>query len=396
MKRTPTISLVVRREIDERLRGRLVWIMTVVMALSVVALIVIPALVKGRAEPTSIGLVGPTAQALQPALEDAAATAQVEIEVVDITDDATARSDIEDGTLGVALEIDGGSAAAVVKRELSPTIEALLRSVLNEENTRQLLTSAGVSSSTIQQAMTPIPFSTVAISPPPEDRAARSIAAIAAGLLLYMSLVLYGTIVANGVAQEKTSRTAEVLLGAVQPRQLMTGKVAGVGLVGLGQLAIAVGAGLIANAAVKGAQIPSTVWRLLPSILLWFLLGYTLYSFAYAAAGAIVARQEEVQFATLPIIIVLVAGFLITYAAIASPSAWWLRVLSFIPPFTPILMTVRIALGHVPAWDIVLGIMVMLVSIYATVHVAARIYSAFLVRGGARPSWRAALRLHEE
>jgi len=118
---------------------------------------------------------------------------------------------------------------------------------------------------------------------------------------LYLSLGIYGAAVASGVAQEKTSRIAEVLLAAVRPSQLLAGKVVGIGVCGAGQLAIAVVAGLLANAAVQSAVIPSTVWALLPAILLWFVLGYALYAFAYAAAGALVGRQEEVQFVTLPI-----------------------------------------------------------------------------------------------
>jgi ABC-2 type transport system permease protein len=227
-------------------------------------------------------------------------------------------------------------------------------------------------------------------------RAARSAAALAAGLLLYVSLAIYAAAVANGVAQEKTSRTAEVLLAAVEPRQLLTGKVVGIGLVGLGQLALAVCAGLIANAAVHGAQIPGTVWLLLPAILLWFLLGFAFYAFASAAGGALVARQEEVQFISLPLMMPLVAGFMLVYAAIASPSAWWIQLLSFLPPLAPVLMPARIALGHTPAWQVALDALVMLVAVYALARLAARIYAPALVRGGARLNWRAALRLRDQ
>lgn len=142
-----------------------------------------------------------------------------------------------------------------------------------------------------------------------------------------------------------------------------------------------------------GEEIPSTVLVLLPAILLWFLLGFALYSFVFAAAGAMVARQEEVQFATLPIGLPLIGGFLLVYAAIATPDAWWIRLLSFFPPFAPILMPARIALGHVSAGEIVLDVLVMVASVYGMARLAARIYAGALVRGGARLGWRAALRL---
>jgi ABC-2 type transport system permease protein len=213
---------------------------------------------------------------------------------------------------------------------------------------------------------------------------------------LYLSLGIYGAAVASGVAQEKTSRVAEVLLAAVRPSQLLAGKVVGIGVCGVGQLAIAVVAGLIANAAVQSAVIPATVWVLLPAILLWFVLGYALYAFAFAAAGALVARQEEVQFVTLPIGMPIIGGFLLTYAAIAAPSAWWVRLLSFLPPLAPILMPARLALGGVAAWEMPVDVLIMVVAVYGMVRLAARIYAPALVRGGARLSWSAALRLRQE
>jgi ABC-2 type transport system permease protein len=395
MKRIPTTRLVMKREIEERLQSRLIRAMTAFTALGVVLIIVIPAIVRQPAKPTVVGLVGSSAQALGPTLRRAATEARVEVRIVDVASAEAARTEVRDGTLAIALSVGEHSAVAEVKETLSPTIAALLRSTLNLAHLDQVLGEAGVPPPAVRRALTPVPFSTTALQPPPPDRAARSVAALAAGLLLYLSLGLYAAAVANGVAQEKTSRTAEVLLAAVRPRQLMTGKVVGIGLVGLGQLAVAVAAGLVANAVVHRAEIPSTVWLLLPSILVWFVLGFALYSFAYAAAAATVARQEEVQFVTLPIGLPLIAGFLLTYAAIASPSAWWIRLLSFLPPLTPILMPARIALGHVAGWEIALAVLIMLASIYGTARLAARIYAGAIVRGGARLGWRAALRLEQ-
>jgi ABC-2 type transport system permease protein len=212
---------------------------------------------------------------------------------------------------------------------------------------------------------------------------------------LYISLMLYGGAVATGVAQEKTSRMAEVLLAAVRPSQLLTGKVLGIGLTGMGQLAIAVIAGLVANAAVQSANIPSIVWALLPAMLLWFVLGYALYAFAYAAAGALVGRQEEVGFVGLPLSFPIIGGFLLVYAAIASPYAWWIQLLSFLPPLAPILMPARLALGSVAWWEMPVAVLLTLLAVYGMARLAARIYAPALVHGGARLSWGAALRLRQ-
>ena len=385
-----------QREASERLRSRLFWVLTGVTMLGVVALIVVPALVSGSAKPTVIGLVGRPAQALGPSIEHTAAAAKVAVRVVPVADGPAARSALRRGSIAVALSVAPDGARAEVRQSLSTTIASLLRATVDAASVRERLRQAGVPLEKVIPALTPVLFTTRALEPEPPNRAARSAAALAAGLLLYVSLAIYAAAVAGGVAQEKTSRTAEVLLATVEPRQLLTGKVVGIGVCGLGQIAIAACAGLIANAAVHGTQIPRTVWLLLPAIVLWFVLGFAFYAFASAAGGALVARQEEVQFISLPLMMPLVAGFMLVYAAIASPSAWWIQLLSFLPPLAPVLMPARIALGHTPAWQVALDVVVMLVAIYALVRLAARIYAPALVRGGARIGWRSALRLRDQ
>jgi ABC-2 type transport system permease protein len=404
VSRLATMRLVAQREITERLRSRLIWVMTALTTLLVVALIVIPALVRQPSKPTVVGLVGPSAQALGPALQATARVAKVDIMIVDVANSALARSQLQKGSLDVALSVGAHAAVAEVRgsvgsfqvQTLAPTLQALLQATVNAAHQRHVLSAAGVPLATIRAALAPVPFSTTALKPPPADQAARDAAALAAGFLLYLSLGAYGAAVASGVAQEKTTRVAEVLLTTVRPSQLLAGKVAGIGVCGLAQLGIAVVAGLIANAAVQSTVIPSTVWVLLPAILLWFVLGYALYAFAFAAAGALVGRQEEVQFVSLPIGLPIIGGFLLTYAAIASPGAWWIRVLSFLPPLAPILMPARLALGSVAAWEMPVAVLITLGAVYGMVRLAARIYAPALVRGGARLSWRAALLLQQE
>lgn len=393
MRSGSIIRLVAGREISERLQGRLIRVMTIVTALFVVAAITIPSLVKGSSTPTTIGLVGPAAQALAPALERTASAAKAKVTVSDVADDAVARSELNNGRLDVALSVGAGSARAEVEESLSPTIRGVLAATVDEVHLREALAAAGIPVAKVAQALAPVPLTTSALKPQPSDQSARDVAALAAALLMYLSLSLYGTAVANGVAQEKTSRTAEVLLAAVRPRQLLAGKVIGIGLTGLGQLAIAALAGLIANAAIHSTKIPGSIWVLLPAFLVCFLAGFALYAFAFAAAGALVSRQEEVQFVTLPIGMPLLIGYLLVYAAIASPNATWLKVASFLPPLTATLMPARIALGHIAWWELPLAALIMVASIYGMVRLAARIYAAALIRGGARVGWRAALRL---
>jgi ABC-2 type transport system permease protein len=392
VSRGGAIRLIAEREIRERVSGRVTRIVTVATAILVVAGITIPALVKSSASSTKIGLVGRRSQALAPALERAANAATVTVRLSDVAGLATARTLLDAGKLDVAIDVGTSSATIEVKQSLSAGTRAVIAAAVDEAHFRTALATAGVPLAKVLPAVTPVPLATVVLKPQPADQDARYVAAIFVGLLMYVAIALYGNAVATGVAQEKTSRTAEVLLSAVKPEQLLVGKVVGIGLVGLGQLAIAGIAGLLANAAVHSAKIPGSVWVLMPAFLAFFVAGFALYAFALAAAGALVARQEEVQSATLPIIMPLPIGYVITFLAVGSPNATWLRVISWLPPLTPTLMPARIALGTVDWWEYPLVAGIMLASIYAIVRAASAVYAGGLLRGGERLAWWTALR----
>jgi ABC-2 type transport system permease protein len=392
VKRGGAIRLIAEREVRERVGGRVTRIVTVLTAILVVAAIAIPALVKSSASSTKIGLVGSRSQALAPALERAAKAAKVTVRLSDIAGVAAARALLDAGKLDVAVDAGASSATIVVKQSLSAETRAVIAAAVDEAHFRTALAKAGVPLAKVLPAVTPVPLTTVVLKPQPADQSGRYVAAIFVGLLMYLAITLYGSAVATGVAQEKTSRTAEVLLSAVRPQQLLVGKVVGIGPVGLAQLAIAVVAGLLTNAAVHSAKIPGSVWVLMPAFLAFFIAGFALYAFALAAAGALIARPEEVQSATLPLIVPLPIGYVLTFVAVSSPHATWLRVISWLPPLTPTLMPARIALGAVDWWEYPLVTVIMLASIYGTVRAASAAYAGGLLRGGERLTWRMALR----
>jgi ABC-2 type transport system permease protein len=396
MSRSSTIRLIAWREISERIQSKFTRVMTVLTALLVVAGIAIPSLIKsgGSSGPTHIALVGPEMQALAPALQRTAQAAKVSVKLTDaVYNQALIKSQLDSGELDVAIGFQSARLEVAVKQSLDPTIRAVIQSTVDSAHLRSALKQAGIAVNKVLPAVRPVPISVLVAQPPSSSDTARTVAAIVAALLMYVSLGLYGQAVATGVAQEKTSRTAEVLLASVRPRELLAGKVLGIGLTGLGQLGAAAIAGLIANALIHSAKIPASVWGLLPGFLVCFLAGFMLYALAFAAAGALVARQEEVQSVAVPIAMPLLIGYLLVYAAVASPNAAWLKVASFLPPLTATLMPARIALGHVSWWQLVLAALLMAASIYGMIRVAARVYEQSLLRSGGRISWGEALKL---
>ncbi len=386
------IRLVAGREVRERLQGRVIWITTAIMVLAVVAAIVIPALLHQPSGPNKIGLVGDAAQAAGPDIAAAAKLLKVPVRTVPVASEEQAKSEVRAGRLPVALLLGPSGTTALVQQAVPSSVELVIAYALQARHQAEVLSAANVPPQVIAQTLQPITIRTDALAPAPNINSGRYVAAFASALLLYVSLLTYGQLVASGVAQEKTSRTAEVLLATLRPSQLLAGKVTGIGACALGQMAVTVGAGLVANALAHSSLIPATTWALLPAVLLWFLLGYVLYSFAFAAAGSLVSRQEEVNMVSSPFTVLLVGSYLLMFAALSDPNAPWVVGLSFVPPLAPIFMPVRIALGSVPAWQVAASAVLILAATAGVIAVAARIYSRALVRSGGRLSWRAAWR----
>ena len=386
------VRLVAIREIQERLRGRIIWVTTALITVLVVAAIVVPAVLHQPPKPIVVGLGGRPAQRLSSALKQTAASADVNVKTMALASPSQARREVREGKVDAAVVLAGPGLTVTVQQDLSSQLRVVLEVTATRAQQVGILAEAGVPPAVITHSLAPASVRTKVLNPPTPDRTGRAFAAVAAGILLYVALLANGGRLAASAAQEKTSRIAEVLLSVLRPSQLLTGKVIGVGLCGLGQLTVVVMAGLLANAAVGSSQVPSTLWALLPATLLWFLLGFALYALAFAAAGSLVARQEDVQAVTMPFTLMLVGAFLLTYAAVADPAAAWVRPLSFLPPLAPILMPVRIALGHVGWWEVLVASLLMLAAIAGMARLAGRIYASSLITSGPRIRWRAALR----
>ena len=221
-------------------------------------------------------------------------------------------------------------------------------------------------------------------------------------ILLYVVILMYGVQVANGVVEEKSSRVMELLITAIRPIELMAGKVLGIGLAGLTQSALWVSAGLLvllfrsvlgdATSGI-GIDVASVPLPTLLAFLLFFMLGYVLYAAMYAALGSLVSKTEDVNSVTAPLTIVNVAVYLVSIYALSDPDAGFVKVLSFVPFFTPMLMFIRVALGTIAIWEFILGVVLVLIMSYLLTWLAAKIYRVGVLLYGKRPSAREILRL---
>ncbi|HXX78446.1 MAG TPA: ABC transporter permease [Ktedonobacteraceae bacterium] len=234
------------------------------------------------------------------------------------------------------------------------------------------------------------------------DIVAGYILAYAGIILIFMSVYLYGVTVANGVAEEKGSRIMEILVNAATPFQLMTGKIVGIGAAGLAQMTAFVVVGVSAlliqnpikaalignNSGALNLNITGSSITLLLLLLVYFILGFLLYATLFAAMGALVKRQDEVQNAIQPLTWLFMVGYFVSFFGIYNPDATWVKVISYIPFWTPTTMLMRIGVGSATWWEILLTIVIMIVSIYVCAIFAARIYRYGVLMYGQKPSMR--------
>jgi ABC-2 type transport system permease protein len=185
--------------------------------------------------------------------------------------------------------------------------------------------------------------------------------------------------------EEKASRVVEVLLARMPARNLLAGKVAGIGLLGFGQFVVTALAALVASMAVDSIDLPAVRGGVLAWVVVWFVLGYALYATAYGALGSLASRTEDAQSVAGPVVYVLLGAYWASYIAVASdPDSGWSRLVSLLPPTAPFAMPGRIALGVTDWWEPVVAVIVSLGAIAALVVIAGRVYTGAILHIGSR------------
>jgi ABC-2 type transport system permease protein len=268
-----------------------------------------------------------------------------------------------------------------------------LRNAVRTAITKQHLAQKGMSGAEVDSLLMPIDLKTVRIEKGREGASGTTvlITAVCMVMLLYGVVLIYGVAVMRSVIEEKSTRILEVLLSSVTSKELLAGKILGVGAVGLTQILIWVTCallfsvpGLIAAKPFLGeVHIPAAG---MVAFAVFFLLGYLLYSSMYAAIGSMVTTDQEAQQMQWPAMIpVILAVFLMNPVLQHpnSPLSFWL---SMVPFFAPILMLVRVLIEPPPVWQLALSIGLMLATIYGLLSLASRIYRVGILMYGKRPT----------
>ncbi|HKV87385.1 MAG TPA: ABC transporter permease [Candidatus Dormibacteraeota bacterium] len=388
-----TVYLISRREFITRVRSRFFIVGTIVFMALLVGYIVLQALVLSRAVTTVKVAFTPDAQAMAQQLRAVTNTdPTVKLLTSSVPDAAAGRAQVRDGTVDALVSGDPTAPVVSVKDTLDPTIAAALNALVKEAALNRALTAGGVDPTSVERAVANANISIALLDPNAQQRGERAVAGIFVAALLYVSLLLYGQIVAASVVEEKANRIIEILLSTVRPRQLLLGKVIGIGLMGFMQLVLLGAAALVAVSRTQVLSVPTIGVEAVLGGLLWFVLGFVFYALLYAAGGSMVSRQEDLGAITTPITMLVLGTYLAFFWVIANPDNPIAALISIIPPFAPVLMPARMATGDAQAWQVLVAAVLTLLAIAGLNLLAARIYTNSVLRVGSRvkfiQAWR--------
>lgn len=378
------VRLIARREFVERVRDRTFLISTAITITVLVGVVGGGALL-AREPSFDLGVVGEGPLAAR--VREEAAAGGIRLGVHRYASTAGAEAAVRSGEVDAVVE-DG---TMVVRSEPPAELLDLVRRATERLHAEDVLARAGLDPARIEEALRPPPLRVRALEPRDPRERERAAVAFVGILALYGQLFAYGYWVAAGVVEEKASRVVEVLLATVRPSQLLRGKMLGIGLLGLFQLALIAGAGFAAAWLTGALRFPSGALAVIGLVLGWFLLGYAFYAGLFAVAGSIVPRQEDLQATMTPLSILIIGAFFVGVQANQDPGGTLALVASLFPPTAPLVMPSRLVLGEAALWQGLLSVGLTLGATAALVPVATAVYARAVLQPG-RVRLRAALR----
>ena len=448
------IAVVAKREYLQRVRGKGFWIATLVLPVFLAAVTILPSLLLAKAETRQkvvvVDTTGQVADELQSVLAARAAAASSASATsatpqaagsdrgssgrgghgsrgsrshgkasFDLTIEpplpgqAAQREDLDRrvraGTIDAWIGVDpAGLAANHIEyhaRNVSNFVtQEVLKDSLSTAVRRVRLRQAGFDPERIGALTQPVDLDTVKIGKE-GSRAEESMAefafAYALFMMLYMVIAIWGQQVMTGVLEEKGSRIVEVLVASVRPFDLLMGKLVGICCLGLTQIAIwfatliaLTAPGVIASIAFlpAGMHLPTVSLTLAVNFAIFFVLGFFVFATFYAAIGASFNNVQEAQQVAAFVVFFLIAPLFLMFRIVNDPDSTLAVVSSLIPPFTPLLMTLRIALQPPPLWQLLLSYVLTLSFIWGMVWLTARIYRIGILMYGKKPTiqeiWR--------
>ena len=297
----------------------------------------------------------------------------------------------ENNTLLILGEKDGvPSFDYIVKQAGSGPNPSAVSGTIKRIFVTDLLTTANVSDNISAMVQSDISFN---VSELGKGKMNGYISSIVISMLLFFAIYFYGYGVAMSVASEKTSRVMELLVTSTKPSKIILGKSAAMGLLGLSQLFLMVLTGTITykltfpeNFAIAGQMLDFSSFTAFSIIMIivYFILGYSLYAMMNAVAGATVSKAEDVNSALMPISIISMVSFYTGYFSLSVPKSAVAIVSSIIPFSAPFSMPCRILATEVPLWQIAASLFSLIITIIFIAWMSIKIYSSAILHYGRR------------
>ena len=408
------IWLIIKREYLVRVRKKAFIVMTIVGPLLMAALMIVPTY-----------LANETQELRTIAIEEDGFEFTNQIEDTDFlhfskipTEEATLlKNDFSESNYYALLYIMGDNFTLYSNQQISLTVSKTIENQLEQIIEHQKLKAVGIDLTILSEAQSTVHISTKIITEGGGTTNSKAEASMGigfvCGILIYMFIFMYGTMVMRGVIEEKTSRIVEVIISSVKPFQLMMGKILGVALVGLTQfalwilltIAIASFAELMfMDEGIMTTELNSTqqsiilselsnltgginLMQIFVSFIFYFLAGYLMYSSLFAAVGSAVDAEADTQQFVLPITIPLILAFILIQPIMENPDgplAFWM---SIIPFTSPVIMMVRLPFG-VATWELALSMGVLILSFVLTTYLAGKIYRTGILMYGKKTNYK--------
>ena len=390
------LGLVIGRELRARGYSKGFLLSTAFVLVLVLAGIVLPTLLGGGPTSYSLGSVGDGNAAVVDAATRLAnvgvdTDARTTIDVAEYSSRQAAEQAVDEGTVEAAL-VDGTELLVTRSGGFgSSDLVGLLQRAAGAREVRALVGPGGADR--VEAALTGDALEVTALSGQDEaDTDGRALIAYGGLVLTYLLILQYGTWTLSGVVEEKSNRVIEILLSTARPWQLFAGKVIGVALLGLGQFLVTLVAALVAIRVTGAFELPAVPVDVAATLTLWVLVGFAIYLVLFGAAGALAAKMEDAQSATMPISLLVIASFFASFSVLSNPDGLVALIGTFVPFSAPFVVPIRFALNAVPLWQQVLALAVAVATTAGLVLLAGRVYRGGALRFGGKLGWGQALR----
>ncbi len=378
--------LVAGRSLSDGVRSRTVRVTTLILLAVGLAVVFVPRLLSGDGTTYTLATVGEASAPLRAQLDSAGEAAEFGVAYLVVADAPAVEGAVREGDATVGL----AGPTMYVRSDAPGAFPVLVAQAVVAQEGAEMLLEAG---------LTPQEIAAVSSIPPPEQvevgpaqDPGRAAVGFAAGIVLYMAIMFSGNIIAMNVGVEKSTRIAEVLLAVLRPSQILVGNVLGIGLQTLVQLLALAVPILAAITVTDGLDLPAVASGDIILGVAWFVLGFLLYAFLFAAAAALVDKVTEVGSAIMPVTTVLILAYLGAVIVVQQDPGSTLSVaLSMFPLTSPMAMPIRWSSGTVPEWQLAASMLLALAAAVLLAWFASRVYRRALVITGRRLKLREVL-----